>query len=375
MIYLDYAATGPVDGPALDAMVQAASVEFGNPSSIHQGGRRAKASLLDCRRRLGDLLGIQARDIYFTSGGTEANNWALKTLARTSLARGRHIVATSIEHPSVLEVLKYLEGQGFEVSYLPPLEGNFSPSQFLQASREDTIGWVAMSVNNETGTIFPVHEIGRLALESGFWFHTDTVQSVGYPKLFELPLPASSFVASAHKFGGPKGVGFLAFPGGAPLEPFFHGGGQEGKLRSGTENLPGILAMVLALESRHQRGQALSDHYQALAQCLHQELDQAQIDYQLNSKPQDTLPAIQNLWIQGMDASQLLIQLDLAGFAVSAGSACSAGSLGPSPVLQSLRPDQAQAWQESIRLSFGPETSQDEIKQFVKTLKSILGGK
>ncbi|MGX7106750.1 cysteine desulfurase family protein [Hutsoniella sourekii] len=378
MIYLDYAATTPIAEEVIETINQSLQVDFGNPSSIYRIGKHAKFLLEQARRQMADLMGIQSNDLYFTSGATEANNWAIRSQAYLARDKGlgNHLVASDIEHPSVKEVLVSLESEGFQITYLRPnLKGQYLVSDFLEASNEETIGWIMMAVNNEVGSILPVQELGKLAQENDYFFHVDTVQAMGLELENPGQLLATSWVGSAHKMSGPKGIGFLVYrpwKANQAIHPLIFGGGQESGKRSGTENLAYIQGMVKAYQlakehqtSNQKKMEELSDYFYGL-------LDQAAIDYEINGDPNNKVANIHNLYFPGHKASQLLIRLDLADIYVSAGSACSAGSLTPSRILQAYYPDQADRWQESLRLSFGPHTQFEELDQFVDTLEKIL---
>lgn len=381
MIYLDYAATTPVRPEVVSLIAEALEEDYGNPSSIHQMGKHSKVRLIQARKTLAELVGVAPSQLYFTSGATEANNWALSSQAARarSLGYGHHIVATAIEHPSVVKTLVALENQGFEVTYLrPQVDGTFDVDQFLAASREETMGWVAMAVNNEVGSVLPIQALGTAAKEQHYWMHVDTVQIMGHPEMLQATAYATSFVASAHKFGGPKGVGFLAYQPwdkAMILSPFLHGGGQEQWKRPGTENLPYILGMAKALEVTLQAAEDQSVAMRAYSEIILTALDQAGIPYALNGDSHHRSSHILNLWFPGFNADRLLMKLDMARFCVSAGSACSAGTLSDSPILQAYYPDQSDRSHQSLRISFGYRTQKAEVEQFTNVLITILKGK
>lgn len=377
MTYLDYAATSPLREEVLEIVTHHLGETFGNPSSTYGPGKSAKLTLLKGRREFADTFDVDVNDIYFTSGATEANNWAIQSQAYQArrLGKGNHIVATAIEHPSVAKVLAHLEEDGFEVTYLNPnQEGEILPEDFLAASRATTIGWVAMAVNNELGTILPVFDLGVLAEERGYWFHVDTVQAVGHLNWDFASLKATSFVGSGHKFYAPKGVGFLIyrpFDSKMTLLPLLHGGGQERHKRSGTENVPYIIGMTKALVLMQEELDELADRHKVLKDYLLKELDKTGVHYELNGSKGDQVDYITSIWIKGIPASLILIQMDMAGIYVSAGSACSAGSVQPSAVLKAYYPNQSDRWAESIRISFGRTTQKEDIDAFIKVLSQI----
>lgn len=381
MVYLDNAATTPIRPEVIELMTESLNEDFGNPSSTYRIGKSAKHKLIKARKQLAELLNVNEKEVYFTSGATESNNWAIRSQANRSrqLGEGNHIITTAIEHPSVSNVTQYLETQGFDITYiLPNEEGEITVQQFLQATTDATIGWIAMQVNNEVGSILPIFDLGEKAQELGLWFHVDTVQAIGHLDNDYSQLKATSFVGTAHKFNGPKGVGFLVFRSLQDqnhLEPFIIGGGQENKMRSGTENLPYILGMVKALELAKQEQSANLDHFNKLHKYLINALDTHQIDYQINGDPNNRVPYINNLWFNGNIASQMLIKLDLDEVYISAGSACSAGSLTQSPILKAYYPSTPARWDQSLRISFGYQTTREDIDQFIQSIKKISEGK
>ncbi|MGY4104386.1 cysteine desulfurase family protein [Ignavigranum ruoffiae] len=379
MIYLDYAATNPIRPEVIELIQHSLQEEYGNPSSIYQIGKKSKQKLRQAREEMAQLLGVSANEIYFTSGATEANNWALRQQAEQArqLGFGQHIVATAIEHPSVSEVLKHLEQDGFRVTYLKPnTAGNYTVNDFIAASSSDTIGWVAMAINNELGTRLPIKDLGLAAREHNIpWFHVDTVQMMGHLSTEDVAEYCTSFVGSAHKFAGPKGIGFLVY---RPwdermiLKPLLFGGGQEAKLRSGTENLPYIRGMVHALSLSTKEQDQANKQAHTYSTYIVDTLTEQGILFEVNGVETDKVDHILNLWLPGREASQILIQLDLKDIYVSAGSACSAGSVSDSPVLQAYYPDQSDRWHQSIRISYGYQTTMEDIKTFTKILLEIL---
>lgn len=378
MIYLDYAATTPVDPKVQETITHALKEYFGNPSSLYRLGKTSKNQLMLARQKLRDLLQInEDAALYFTSGATEANNWALRAQAfkARELGLGKHIVTTTIEHSCVEEDLLYLEKQGFEVTRIAPnKEKAFGLEQFVEATREDTIGWSAMAVNNELGTVLPIKELGQWAKENNLWFHVDSTQAVGYLSTHPDDLVCTSFTGSGHKFYAPKGIGFLVYQPwnkDISLQPIFRGGGQEYKMRSGTENLPYILGMVKALELMQADHAKHQDLFTDLSEYLFTELDKAGVDYQRNGSQTHHNHRIHNIWLKGHLASQVIIHLDLAGIYISAGSACSAGSVTPSRILKAYYPEEEALWGESIRISFGKLTTKEDIDELVKALKKL----
>lgn len=376
MIYLDNAATTPIFPEVIDVITEQLQSMYLNPSAIYQGGKKAKRLITNARREIAEIYGIEPKQLYFTSGASEANNWAIKNLALNSQVNGEgnHLVATMIEHPSVHDVLTYLETKGFEVTYLlPNEEGIIDAQQFIQATTDQTIGWVAITVNNETGTQLPIETIAEAANERELWLHVDAVQVQPHQVKELLSFPVTTLVGSAHKFNGPKGIGYLIQQNdhrSQNLTPFIHGGGQEMGLRSGTENVPYIVGMAKAITLSNQQGYSKMRQCEQLTDYLYQSLRQAGVTYERNGSQEVShqVNYIHNIWLKDQDASQLLIRADLAGIAISAGSACSAGSLQPSRILQAFYPDQPERWNQSVRLSFGYQTTTADIDAFITLL-------
>ncbi|TLQ41067.1 cysteine desulfurase [Ruoffia tabacinasalis] len=381
MVYLDNAATTAVRPEVLEVIHDSLLNDYGNPSSTYRLGKKVKHSMIQARKQLAELLNVDESEVYFTSGATEANNWAIRSQAEKSkeLGQGNHIVTTAIEHPSVTNVTKYLETQGFEVTYIQPNErGEITVQQFIDVTTDQTIGWIAMAVNNEVGSILPIFELGEEANERNLWFHVDSVQAVG-PMAYDYShLKCTTFVGSAHKFNGPKGIGFLiyrSFQEHNHLGPLLYGGGQENKMRSGTENVPYILGMVKALELTFAEQEETYSKYEKLHLYLIETLNERDIEFEINGDMNNRVPYINNLWFNGNIASQMLIKMDLDDVYISAGSACSAGSLTESDILKAYYPDQPERWSQSLRISFGYQTTREDIDQFIQSLKKISEGK
>lgn len=380
MIYLDYAATTPVDPQVQTRIMEVMAKYYGNPSATYQLGKASKSLLVQARAQMADLLLVKEQNLYFTSGATEAINWALRSQAHQArdLGWGNHIVTTAIEHSAVDKLLSELESEGFQVTRLQPdLDKGYTVDAFLEASTDQTIGWTSMAVNNETGYCLPIEALGQAAREEGYWFHVDSTQAIGYPEMRVLSASATSFTGSGHKFYAPKGVGFLVYQPWRPemtLRPLLIGGGQERNQRSGTENLPYIAGIVEALRLAVENMEVSDRHYQNLSTYLYRALDQAGIEYQANGQFDRHNYRIHNIWFKGHLASQLLIHLDLAGIFVSAGSACSAGSVKPSRVLKAFYPNTEALWGESLRISFGHQTTTQELDLLVNKLHDFIKG-
>ncbi|MGT2926257.1 cysteine desulfurase family protein [Streptococcus cuniculipharyngis] len=372
MIYLDNAAT---TSPALSVIEKMATVmqeNFANPSSTHSYGRKANQELRQCRQSIAQLLQVEEDTILFTSGGTESNNLAIKGYALAHQNQGKHIITSQMEHHSVLHPLAYLEERfGFEVTYLAPQNQTITAQQVKEALREDTILVSIMHANNETGDFYPIEEIAQVLNHHQAAFHVDAVQTVGKIPVFPQILGVDFLSASAHKFHGPKGVGFL-YCRHRHFDALLQGGEQEGKRRASTEHLAGIAAMTLALEQALANLTQDNQHIAQLKKQLLQQLNQLDIPYYLNQR-NDALPHILNIGFPQSNNMLLITQLDLAGIAVSAGSACTAGNITPSHVLASYYGPDSPRLQEVIRISFSKSNSLEEISTVAKTLKEMVG--
>jgi cysteine desulfurase len=373
-IYLDYAATTPLDPRVLEAMLPYMTERFGNPNSIHSFGREARLAIDEAREKIAQLLNCQPSEIVFTSGGTESDNLALRGVAEAYRQKGNHIITTAIEHHAVLRTCKALEDMGFSVTYLSVDEhGLVSPEQVAEAVNERTILVSVMHANNEIGTIEPVAEIVKAVKEKrpDTLVHTDAVQTVGHISVDIQELGVDLLSFSAHKFYGPKGVGGLFIRKGVRLVPQLTGGGQERNRRSGTENVAGIVGMAKALEIAIAE---MSNELPRL-QSLRDELIAGVLnripDSRLNGHPTQRLPHNANFSFRGIDSETLLLQLDMHGIAASSGSACSSGSLEPSHVLLALGLDYELAI-SSLRLTLGRFTSHEHILRVLDLLPNIV---
>jgi cysteine desulfurase len=336
-IYLDYAATAPVLPEVLEAMLPFFMEQYGNPSGIHGSGREARKAVEQARRQVADVLGAENSEICFTSGGSESDNLAIQGTAFALREKGMHLITSRIEHPAVLNTCKWLEKQGFEVTYLTPdAYGFISPESVKDAIRKDTILVSIMTANNEIGTLEPVGEIGMICREKGVLFHTDAVQAVGMIPCRIQDLNADMVSMSAHKFHGPKGVGALYIRKGTRMDALIHGGSQEKGLRAGTENVPGIVGMGKAIGIAADEMPGTAERVCRLRNMLiHMILDRI-CDVKLNGHPEKRLPNNCHLSFAGIDSEALLLRMDLEGIAVSGGSACTSGSVEPSHVLQAI---------------------------------------
>ena len=373
-VYLDYAATTPVDARVLEAMLPYFTTHFGNPSSLYSYGRTARQAVAQARQQVASLLGAEPGEIFFTSGGSESDNWVLKGMAFAQLrASGKkHIITATIEHHAVLNACKWLEAQGFTVTYLPVDDvGRVTAEQVAAALRDDTALVSIMYANNEVGTIEPIAEIGALLHEQGVFFHTDAVQAAGHVPIDVQQLQVDALSLSGHKLYGPKGTGALYLRRGWQLDSLVHGGAQEREQRAGTENVPGLVGLGQAAMLAQHEMSAEQARLTALRTQLIEGL-QALPGVSINGSLTQRLPGNVNFRIKGIDHEVLLIRLDLAGFAVSAGSACSAGSLEPSHVLLAMGQSAVEA-QEAVRVTLGRYTTAEDIAAFLAELKRIVG--
>ncbi|MCC6037953.1 MAG: cysteine desulfurase NifS [Armatimonadetes bacterium] len=373
-IYLDYAATTPLDPRVLEAMMPYMTEHFGNPNSIHSFGREARRAIDEAREKIAQLLNCQPSEIVFTSGGTESDNLALRGVAEAYRHKGNHIVTTAIEHHAVLRTCKALEDMGFFVTYLPVDEhGLVSPEQVAEAVNERTILVSVMHANNEIGTIEPIAEIVRAVKEKrpDTIVHTDAVQTVGHipVDIQELGVDLLSF--SAHKFYGPKGIGGLFVRKGVRLVPQITGGGQERNRRSGTENVAAIVGMAKALELAVEEMPTELPRLQTLRDELITGVLSRIPETRLNGHPTLRLPHNANFSFRGIEGEALLLQLDLNGIAASSGSACSSGSLEPSHVLLALGLDYELAI-GSLRITLGRFTTREHILRLLDLLPKVV---
>lgn len=373
-IYLDHAATSPMHPEVIQTMTEIMSETFGNPSSIHHYGRQAAGKLELAREVVAKSLGVKYHEIIFNSGGTEGDNTAILSTALGRKNEGRHLITTQIEHPAVLNTMKFLETQGFEVTYLPvDRQGNLSMADFEASLRPDTILVSIMYGNNEIGNLMPIKEIGERLKDHPAYFHTDAVQAYGNQKIRPHELGIDFLSISAHKINGPKGVGFLFKSDQAKLAPLLRGGEQEEKRRAGTENLAGVCGMAKAVEllteEEREKRRVL---YEQFTQTILTTLDQAGITYQVNGDLENKLPHVLNLRFNGVLNDLLLMKLDLRGIAVSTGSACTAGTIDPSHVLEALYGKNAPEIKESLRVSFGYGNTLQQVEEFAEQLVASL---
>ncbi len=372
MIYLDNAATTKLAPEAVEAMLPYFTENYGNPSAVCSLGSAAKKAVNRARRTIAGALGAKQEEIYFTSGGTEADNWALKAAAEAYESRGRHIVTTKIEHHAVLHTCAYLEKKGFEVTYLDVDEDGLVDLQALRAAiRPDTILVSIMFANNEVGTIEPIAEIGAIVHERGVLFHTDAVQAFGQVPINVDKLHIDMLSASGHKVNGPKGIGFLYIRFGLKLGPFIHGGAQERNLRAGTENVPGIVGMEAAVARALRIMKEKTARETELRDYLIERIEREIPDCRLNGHRTKRLPGNVNFSFRYVEGESVLIMLDMEGICASSGSACTSGATDPSHVLLALGLNHEEA-HGSLRLTLSEENTREELDIVVERMKVIL---
>ena len=371
-IYLDHAATTPVSESVLKAMVPYFTDCPGNPSAVYGTGRETRKAVEKARKQVAAAIGAESREIMFSSCGSESDNLALKGTAFALREKGMHIITSAIEHPAVLNTCRWLEKQGYQITYIhPDKEGWIDPEKVEAAIRKDTILVSIMAANNEIGTIEPVEEIGKIAKERGVLFHTDAVQAVGAVPVNVNEWNADLLSLSAHKFHGPKGIGALYIRRGTRIDPLIHGGEQERGLRAGTENVPGIVGLGQAIEEAKEKLKDNADHMTALRDKLIREILQTVPGTHLNGPVNNRLPNNCNISFDRIDGEALLLRLDLAGIAGSSGSACTAGSNEVSHVLKAIGLAEEQA-KGSLRLTTGIDNTEEEINLAVSAIDEIV---
>ena len=372
-IYLDHNATSPVDPEVLEAMLPYYKENFGNASSVHEFGRKARMAVEDAREVLYKFLGaFKATEIVFTSGGTESDNFAIKGMAHALKKKGNHIITSSVEHSAVLNTCKFLEQEGFSVTYLPVDENGIVDLNALKKAITDkTILVSIMLANNEIGTIEPIEEISKIVKEKNIILHTDAVQAVGKIPIDVKKLGVDLLSLSGHKFHGPKGVGALYIKQGVKITQYQHGGHHERKRRAGTENVPGIVGLGKAVEIAEKNMKRDTEHLLTLRERLYSGIKNNIKDIKLNGHPEKRLPNTLNVGFKYLEGESILLNLDMEGVAASTGSACTSGSLEPSHVLISMRVDPADA-QGSIRFSLGKDNTKEEIDYVIKVLPPII---
>lgn len=372
LIYLDHAATTPARPEVVEAMLPYFTENFGNPSSVYEFAAGNKQAITKVRENIAGTLGANTEDIYFTAGGSEADNWALKATAEAYIDKGNHIITTKIEHHAILHTGEYLKKQGFDVTFLDVDENGLIKLSDLEAAIKPTTILISiMFANNEIGTIEPIKEIGEIAKKHGILFHTDAVQAYAQVPINVDECHIDMLSASGHKLNGPKGIGFLYIRKGVKIKSFIHGGGQERRRRAGTENVTGIIGLGKAieiafatLEERTQKEKQLRDY---LIERILTEVPYARLNGDRNKR----LPNNVNISFQFIEGESLLIMLDMKGICGSSGSACTSGSLDPSHVLLAIGLPHEIA-HGSLRLTLGEENTKEEMDYVVESIKEVV---
>ena len=377
-VYLDHSATTPIDSRVLEAMLPYLTEKFGNASSVHGFGQEARAAVDRARRQVASLIGARANEIVFTSGGTEANNLAIRGICEAAEIHGRHVITSAIEHPSVRGVIDQLEKDGWEITRLPVYKDGIVRIDDVRAAiRRDTILISVMMANNEIGTIQPVMEIGELVSEERkrghhhLWFHTDAVQAAGRLSIDVQTLGCDLLSLSAHKIYAPKGTGALFIRRGVRLNPQQVGGHQERERRAGTESVANVVAFGAAAELAQNEMNERYDHTHRLRDRFETEVERRISNIVLNGNREQRLPHVSNISFRFIEGEGLLIHLDMQGVAVSTGSACSSGTLEPSPVIRALGRNEELA-RGAIRFSFGKDNTDEDVDYVVAALTTAV---
>lgn len=372
LIYLDNAATTQVKEEVLQEMLPYFRENFGNPSAIYGFAQESMKAVNKARKQAADLIGAKPEEIYFTAGGSESDNWALKAVAEAYESKGKHIITSKIEHHAILHTCEYLAQRGFEITYLDvDSDGKINPDELRAAIREDTILISIMAANNEIGTIEPLYEIGKIAHEKEILFHTDAVQAYGHIPLNVDEMNIDMLSASGHKLGGPKGIGLLYIRSGVKMQSFIHGGAQERSRRAGTHNTPGIVGLGKAAEIALKNMDTVSACEKKVRDHLIERVLN-EIPYSiLNGHKKDRLPGNANFCFRFVEGESILILLDQLGICASSGSACTSGSLDPSHVLLAIGLPHETA-HGSLRISLSEDTTMEEIDYVADELKKII---
>jgi cysteine desulfurase len=370
-VYADNAATTSVSKPVLDAMLPYFTVNYGNPSSIYSIGRDAREAIDTARQKVADAIGAETQDIFFTSGGSEADNWAIKGIAYANIKKGRHIITSRIEHHAVLHTMKALEKEGFEVTYLEVYtNGVIKPDDLAAAIRPDTTLVTIMYANNEIGTVQPIPELAKICHDRGVLFHTDAVQAIGHLPVNVKDQGIDLLSLSAHKFHGPKGMGALYIRKGLRFPNLIEGGAQERNRRAGTENVAGIVGLAAAIEIATADIVKKGEKVKVLRDRLIDGMLQIPMT-RLNGDREKRLPGNVNISVEGIEGESLLLLLDMNGVCASSGSACTSGSLDPSHVLLALglRHEVAHG---SLRLTIDEDTTQEDVDYILEVLPKVV---
>jgi cysteine desulfurase len=371
-IYMDYSATTPVKEDVLKKMLPYFTEDFGNPSSVHSYGRNNKAAINEAREEISKLLNSRADEIFFTAGGTESDNWAIKGVARANKQKGNHIITTTIEHHAVLHTTEALEKEGFEITYLNVDEyGLINLDELNSAINEKTILVSIMAVNNEIGTMQPIKEIGQICKDKKVLFHTDAVQAIGNVNIDVASMNIDLLSMSAHKIYGPKGIGALYIKRGTKIETFIHGGAQERKRRAGTENVPAIVGFGEAARLARENFDYHVNHLINLRERLRNGIMNSIPYSKYNGHEIYRHPGNVNICFEFIEGESLLLMLDILGIAASSGSACTSGSLDPSHVLMAIGLTHEIA-HGSLRLSLGDQTTVEDVDYVIEKLPAIV---
>jgi len=376
IVYLDNAATTKMSDKVIEEMTKSFSENYGNPSSVHSLGQRAKSVVERARHIIAQNLKAETTEIVFTSGGAEGNNLVIRGFLKANNDKGKHIITSKIEHSTILKAFEQLENEGYEVSYISVDEnGAVDIEELKQELREDTALVSIMFVNNETGVIQPIKEIGEILAERNIFFHTDAVQAIGKLEIFPKELKIGALTATAHKFYGPKGAGFVFIDKKYSLEKEIWGGSQERNRRAGTENVHGILGLGVALEEVHENLEEMSEKEEKLQTYLENKLKTEIVKLgkkiKINGEKADRIKTTTNVYIEGVDIQMLLVALDLRGICISGGSACMSGSLENSHVLKAMGLTDEEL-KGSFRISIGKDTTIEEIDYFVENLIEVI---
>lgn len=370
-VYVDNAATTQVDPAVAEKVVPCFTYVFGNASSIHEAGRKAKELLDTAREQVATALGAETSEIYFTAGGSESDNWAIKGVAHKYAKKGKHLITTNIEHHAVLHSMKSLEKEGFEVTYLPvDSEGFVTAEQVEKAIRPDTIMVSVMFANNEIGSVEPIAEIGEVCKKHGIIFHTDAVQAVAHVAIDVKAMNIDMLSLSGHKFNAPKGVGALYIRKGITIPNLIDGGQQERGKRAGTENIPAIVGMGYAIEVATKELDERMGRVKKMRDRLRDEL-MRRIPYSKLNTPENSLPGTLNISFEYIEGESILLMLDMNGICASSGSACTSGSLDPSHVLLAIGLPHEVA-HGSVRMSLDHNNTEEEVDHIINTLPKII---
>lgn len=376
IVYLDNAATTKMSDKVIEEMTKSFSENYGNPSSVHSLGQRAKSAVERARHIVAQNLKVETTEIVFTSGGAEGNNLAIRGFLKANKNKGKHIITSKIEHSTVLKTFEKLENEGYEVSYISVDEnGVVDIEELKQELREDTALVSIMFVNNETGVIQPIKEIGEVLAEKNIFFHTDAVQAIGKMKILPKDLKINALTATAHKFYGTKGAGFVFIDKKYSVEKEIWGGSQERNRRAGTENVHGILGLGVALEEVYENLEEMSEKEDKLHNYLENkliiEIKKLGKKIRINGEKANRIKTTTNVYIEGVDIQMLLVALDLRGICISGGSACMSGSLENSHVLKAMGLTDEEL-KGSFRISIGKDTTIEEIDYFVENLIEVI---